>query len=73
MELPTRSLVLRVCQFRHDRINSIYYNGIKNICQLILSIFSKVFYKNVKFLKTLKNLSLFQKKVRVLALAKTRT
>ncbi len=41
MELPTRSLVLRVCQFRHDRINELYYNGTGSVCQLILSPLSK--------------------------------
>ena len=43
MELPTRSLVLRVCQFRHDRINENYYNQMFSICQLILSAFFKNF------------------------------
>ena len=33
MELPTRSLVLRVCQFRHDRINGFYYSLMRSVCQ----------------------------------------
>ena len=42
MELPTRSLVLRVCQFRHDRINGFYYSLMFFVCQLILSHFLKI-------------------------------
>ncbi len=44
MELPTRSLVLRVCQFRHDRINVDYYISTDNFCQLILLRVFKIFY-----------------------------
>ena len=50
MELPTRSLVLRVCQFRHDRINEDYYNATKFFCQLIFINVYKLFQKNLFFL-----------------------
>jgi hypothetical protein len=45
MELPTRSLVLRVCQFRHDRINETYYTLTLSLCQLIFIPLFKVFEK----------------------------
>ena len=49
MELPTRSLVLRVCQFRHDRISVSYYILTVFFCQLIF----------IYLLKKIKNFSFY--------------
>ena len=50
MELPTRSLVLRVCQFRHDRINEHNYISTYAFCQLIFILVSKKVEKNSFFI-----------------------
>ena len=54
MELPTRSLVLRVCQFRHDRVNVLYYISTFPLCQLIFHCFLKK-SKNIFYAHFFKN------------------